>query len=116
MDGLNALCQCHTGSTLTEDMRKIVSRLKTSLLRHSSPSHAFNSCAGPQLLLQLLSQCACAGKDTVLLLGVLGNICALDESCRETVGGCDSLILCIIHIFSPAQVMADHRMIGEYIH
>ncbi len=82
---LKEACKTHNNSELSKDTRSLVVELKRSLLRHRVSSHAFNASAGPLLLLQLLSQCACSVQDASLLLGVLANICALDKSCRETV-------------------------------
>lgn len=84
---LQALCSTHKDTVLSEEEKRLVVELKSSLLRHKSSSHAFNASTGPQLLLQLLSQCACSVQDAALLLGVLANICALDKSCRESVSG-----------------------------
>ncbi len=101
---LQTLCKTEKGSVLSEETRSLVVELKRSLLRHATSSHAFNASGGPQLLLQLLSQCACSVQDAGLLLGVLANICALDKNCRDSVSyyiATLNLIFLVLFIFTP---------------
>ena len=85
VERLRELIRAQEGASMSRDARKIVTELKASVLRHSNQAHTFNIAGGPQILVNLLSQCACAGQDAVLLLGLLGNLCALDSSSRDTV-------------------------------
>lgn len=115
VDNLRELSRLHVGSTLSEETRCLVSELKSSVLRHTSPTHAFCILGGPQLLLQLLSQCACAGQDAVLLLGLLGNLCALDKSSRDIVSAhaCCYGNLIVRSLSCMMQVMAEYHQLGE---
>lgn len=84
---LKELSQHQTEGELTAELQQIVYELKSSGLRHPSTAHAFCREGGLRPLLYLLSHCAVSPepKDAILLCSLLGNVCALDKGCRDTV-------------------------------
>lgn len=63
----------------------ILRMLKTHKLRHATDAHAFCRCGGLQVLLDLLSPCEVSSRDMVVVLGTIGNLCALDCNSRSIV-------------------------------
>ena len=63
----------------------ILRSLKTYKLRHASDAHAFCKCGGLQVLLDLLSLCEVSSPTMVIVLGTIGNLCALDPNSRNIV-------------------------------
>lgn len=71
---------------LSSELREFVSRLKAhKLLRHTTDAHTFCKCGGLQGLLDLLSRCEGSSRDMVIVLGTVGNLCALDSNSRNMV-------------------------------
>ena len=79
------LAPASKGDGLSAELRDTVYVLKAYKLRSSRYAHAFRVGGGLAALLRLLA--AAAGRDAVLLLGALGNLCALDKQTRAQVGG-----------------------------
>ena len=74
---------------LTTELRDVVYVLKAQKLRSATNAHAFHAAGGVGALLQLLSRCKEGeGRDLVLLLGTIGNLCALERETRATVSEC----------------------------
>lgn len=74
---------------LSSEMREFVRMLKAhKLLRHANDAHTFCKCGGLQVLLDLLSQCQGSSRDMVIVLGTVGNLCALDSNSRNMVKNC----------------------------
>jgi hypothetical protein len=75
-----------TGQTAEmNEFLSILRLLKTYKLRHATDAHAFCRGGGLQVLLDLLSQCEFSGRDMVIVLGTVGNLCALDQNSRNIV-------------------------------
>lgn len=71
---------------LSTEMCDIVYVLKAQRLRSPSNAHAFRSCGGVKTMLRLLRVCKEAEwKGAPLVLGTLGNLCALEEGTRSEV-------------------------------
>ena len=83
---LSELSESVKGGQLTTEVSDIVYVLKAQRLRSSCNAHAFRSFGGVQALLRLLRACREGeGREMVLLLGTLGNLCALEEETRTLV-------------------------------
>ena len=83
---LVGLAESQKEERLSTELRDIVYFLKADRLRNAANAHAFRERGGLNALLQLVSCCSGGeGGDLVLLLGALGNICALDRQSRSAV-------------------------------
>ena len=83
---LVGLVESQKDERLSTELRDIIYFLKADRLRNAANAHAFREGGGLTALLQLVSCCSRGeGEDLVLLLGTLGNICALDHQSRSTV-------------------------------
>ena len=83
---LITLSEGSKGGKLSNELKDVVYVLKTHKLRSSSHAHTFRTQGGLHALLKLISRCKeSEGKDLVLLLGTLGNLCALEPDTRCTV-------------------------------
>ena len=84
---------------LTPEERTIVYVLKSKRLRSAGDAHAFRESDGLTLLLQLVTSCREEdGKDLVLLLGTLANLCALEAESR-------SFVRCYFYYFSATPIL-----------
>lgn len=70
---------------LPPELREFVCMLKAQKLRHSSDAHVFCKCGGMQVLVGLLKQCATDSRDSMVVLGTIGNLCALNHHSRTKV-------------------------------
>ena len=71
---------------LPAELREFVCMLKAQKLRHSNDAHAFCKCGGMQVLMSLLKLCGeAASKDSIVVLGTIGNLCALHDGSRHRV-------------------------------
>lgn len=68
---------------LSAELRDVVYTLKAHELRSGRNAHAFRVGGGLAALLRLVA--GCSGRDAVLLLGAVGNLCALDAQSRREV-------------------------------
>jgi len=91
---MKELLEANEGSSLGTDLRYLLRDLKSSKLRSSGITNAFCVAGGPQLLIKLLTHWACS-EDASLILGLLGNLCALSKDCREIVSGRNLKSVCI---------------------
>lgn len=84
---LVTLTDASKGEILTSELKDWIYMLKVHRLRHCSDAHEFCSNGGVEALLKLLCRCSVnrESRDLVLLLGALGNVCALDKNCRTVV-------------------------------
>ncbi len=82
---LEQLSGSQKGGQLFTKLCDIVYVLKTQRLRSASDAHAFQTCGGLKALLRSLR--ACEGKAAALVLGTLGNVCALEGAARREVRG-----------------------------
>ncbi len=88
---LQTLKQCvgrNSGPGLSPELRELIGFLKSQRLRHRSDAHAF--CAsgqGMRILQELVRDCESGqdSRDLVLVLGTIGNLCALGTEARQTV-------------------------------
>lgn len=74
----------HT-SGLSAELREFVCMLKAHKLRHTTDAHAFCKCGSMEILLELLQCCDASSGDVVVVLGTIGNLCALHQSPRNIV-------------------------------
>ncbi len=70
---------------LPAELREFVCMLKAQKLRHSSDAHAFCKCGGMQALVNLLQFCEADSRDSIVVLGTIGNLCALNHDSRRRV-------------------------------
>lgn len=83
---LLTLAEGSKGGKLSNELKDVVYVLKAHKLRSSSHAHVFRTHGGLHALLKFISRCKeCEGRDLVLLLGTLGNLCALEPDTRCTV-------------------------------
>ena len=74
------------GGRLSNELCEVLYVLKAQKLRSIRPAHLFRTRGGLRALLQLISHCKeCEARDLVLLLGTLGNLCALEHETRCAV-------------------------------
>lgn len=78
------------GDGLSAELRDVVYTLKAHELRSGRNAHAFRVGGGLAALLRLVT--GCGGRDAVLLLGAVGNLCALDTQSRREVSPADNSI------------------------
>lgn len=78
------------GDGLSAELRDVVYTLKAHELRSGRNAHAFRVGGGLAALLRLAA--GCGGRDAVLLLGAVGNLCALDSQSRREVCPADNCI------------------------
>ena len=77
------------GERLSKELCEVLYVLKAQKLRSPSHAHLFRTQGGLRALLQLVSHCKeCEARDLVLLLGILGNLCALEPETRCAVSKC----------------------------
>ena len=77
------------GGRLSKELCDVLYVLKLQKFRSLSHAHLFRTRGGLRALLQLVSQCKeCEARDLVLLLGTLGNLCALEPETRCAVSKC----------------------------
>lgn len=81
---LNVMSQERKSTGLSAEMRELVCMLKAHKLRHTADAHVFCNCGGLQVLLDLLTFCE-VNRDMVMILGTIGNACALNSNCRSMV-------------------------------
>lgn len=67
------------------ELQSIVFYLKAHKLRNVGNAHAFRVGGGLSALLHLTSQCKERERDLLLLLGTVGNLCALERETRSCV-------------------------------
>ncbi len=80
------LSEKQKGGQLTTELCDVVYVLKTQRLRSAANAHAFRTCGGVKALMRLLRLCVeCEGKAATLVLGTLGNLCALEAATRTEV-------------------------------
>lgn len=72
-------------SGLSAELRDFVCMLKAHKLRHTTDAHAFCKNGGMQVLLELLQHCEANNQDLIVVLGTIGNVCALHHSARSIV-------------------------------
>lgn len=83
---LIGLVESQKDERLSTELRDIIYFLKADRLRNAANAHAFLEGGGLAALLRVVSWCSRGdGGDLVLLLGALGNICALDRQSRSSV-------------------------------
>lgn len=83
---LKTLSKVGINSTgLSVELREFVCLLKAHKLRHAADAHAFFHCGGMQVLVDLLKHCEVSSQDMVVVLGTVGNICAIDQNSRNFV-------------------------------
>lgn len=82
---LKVLASKNQGPGVSAELRNLVSMFKAHKLRHSADAHAFCRRDGMQVLLDLLSTCEGNSKDLLLVLGTIGNLCALSHHPRTKV-------------------------------
>ena len=73
---------------LSTEMRDLVCMLKAHKLRHGVDAHAFAKCGGIPVLINLMKECegkSQVSRDLVLVLGTIGNLCALSSNSRSIV-------------------------------
>ena len=93
---LTSLSEGLNGGLLAGELRDAIYILKTQRLRSTGNAHTFRALGGLAALLQLVHRCReCRGRDMVLLLGTLGNLCALERETRSTVSIQIESILCL---------------------
>ena len=77
------------GERLSKELCEVLYVLKAQKLRSPSHAYLFRTQGGLRALLQLVSHCKeCEARDLVLLLGTLGNLCALEPETRCAVSKC----------------------------
>lgn len=70
---------------ISRELIQLIHYLKSKSLRHARNAHAFRISGGLAALVKLLPGCTKQAKDLTLLLGTLGNICALEQETRNLV-------------------------------
>ena len=71
---------------INRELVKLIHYLKSKSLRNVPNAHAFRLSGGLAALMKLLPRCTKQTKNLTLLLGTLGNLCALEQETREMVG------------------------------
>ncbi len=84
-EALKTLCDEGNVTGLSAELREFVCMLKAHKLRHTTDAHAFYKSGGMQVLLELLNHCEVSSGDMVIVLGTIGNLCALNQESRNTV-------------------------------
>ena len=81
---LNLAKGVHTPG-LPAELREYLSMMRVHKLRHSNDAHAFCKCGGMQVLVSLLKLCEADSRDSVVVLGTIGNLCAISHDSRKIV-------------------------------
>lgn len=74
-----------SGNEINRELIQLVHYLKSKSLRHERNAHAFRISGGLAALMRLLPLCTKHAKNLTLLLGTLGNLCALEQETRSMV-------------------------------
>lgn len=82
---LKSLSRRSPAPGLSTELREFVCMLKAHKLRHTSDAHAFCKSGSMAVLLELLQQCDASSRDAVVVLGTIGNLCALHQTARNIV-------------------------------
>lgn len=86
---LKTLARKNSGPGLSPELRDLVCTLKSQKLRHSNDAHEFcvSMDSSMRVLLELLKDCegSADNRDIVLVLGTVGNLCALGSEPRNIV-------------------------------
>ncbi len=86
---LNMLIQKNQDPGLSTELRSFLCILKAHKLRHGGDAHAFSNGGGVEVLIALLEKCqeenGKYNRDLVLVLGTIGNLCALSKKPRSIV-------------------------------
>ena len=89
LEKLKTFASKQTRPGLSPELRELVGFLKSQRLRHRNDAHAFCSTIGNgmRVLQDLLKDCegASDSRDLVLVLGTIGNLCALESEPRKMV-------------------------------
>lgn len=78
---------------LSAELRDFVCMLKAHKLRHTADAHAFCKCGSMEILLGLLQYCEASSADVVVVLGTIGNLCALHQNARNIVRNFEILLI-----------------------
>lgn len=70
---------------LSAELKDFLCMLKAHKLRHNEDAHAFCESGGMQVLLDMLKCCEASSRDSTLVLGTIGNLCALNRQSRDIV-------------------------------
>lgn len=84
-ESLKILSKKNHTSGLSAELRDFVCMLKAHKLRHAADAHAFCKYGSMEALLELLKCCDASSGDMVVVLGTIGNLCALHQSARDIV-------------------------------
>lgn len=82
---LEILSKSSQAPGLSTELRDFVCMLKAHKLRHTADAHAFCKCGSMDILLELLQRCEAGSGDVVVVLGTIGNLCALHQNARSIV-------------------------------
>ena len=72
---------------LAAELRDFIRMLKAQI-RHTADAHAFCRSGGMQVMLELLKECEASSesrRDLIVVLGTLGNLCAIHHDSRSIV-------------------------------
>ena len=81
---LDTMSKNASAPNLPGELSELMYTLKTQRLRHRKDASAFCRAGGVASLIRLLSV-AGEGRELVLLLGTLANVCSLDSNTRNQV-------------------------------
>ena len=97
---LKTLVRKNSGPGLSTELRELVCTLKSQKLRHSNDAHAFcvSMDNSMRVLLELLKDCEGSAdqRDLVLVLGTVGNLCALGCQPRIIVSMTETDYKCMV--------------------
>ena len=108
METLKVLSEGRNSTGLSAEMREFVCMLKAHKLRHMADAHAFYKCGGMRILLDLLSTCEANSRDMVVVMGTLGNLCALHQHSRSSVSECKKNLCKKIYVPRIIYVLSAH--------